>query len=662
MFGKKAFPIVAETTLYFGLLFYNRWLMLPRVGIIADALHLSSELLVVLTTVCLVVCAAVIVFPLINYALKIIRKALEKSLLIGHLLYGLITAVVTVMLVQIMIGADILSMGIVKFCWGILTVYVVVMVLYCLTGNMKLALLFGTAAFMVVSTVNVYVYNFRGRLFEPIDVFSFETALNVADNYSLWPIPSAIVSGWAVWATFIYTFFVCSKEHPFIPVKIRVALSLCCFAGLTAVACYTYNLSTYHWNRDGAILYGYVLDFTSKLKEAHIPKPDGYSEARIEEATETYTLHPASSNTPHIIVIMDEAFSDLSVHGDIRTDIEVTPFLSSLKDNVTSGYSLVSVYGGNTANSEYEFLTGNTMAWLSPNAVPYQQHIRSSAYSMVSYLKTYYNYHCIAMHPYLSSGWNRPNAYRYFGFDDCLFVEDFPQENTIRNFVSDQEMFEKIVSVYESHKEKPLFIFGVSMQNHGDYYYSGSDFTQSVSLVGYENNYPAVEQYLSLLHETDHAVEYLISYFSETEEDVVIVFFGDHQPKIEDAFYEELGSGNSDDLDIRQNRYKVPFLVWTNFDSKEQTIECTSLNYLSSYVYECAGIELPPYNQFLSDMEEVIPSINSYGFYSKECKHFLAFDQASETERKWLQAYEILQYNNLFGGKHRNSRLFVTVE
>ena len=223
-------------------------------------------------------------------------------------------------------------------------------------------------------------------------------------------------------------------------------------------------------------------------------------------------------------------------------------------------------------------------------------------------------------------------------------------------------MFETIVKTYENKSEDPLFLFGVSMQNHGGYDYDGEDFSPSVALKGLDGEYPAVEQYLSVLHETDTALAYLISYFENVSEDVVIVFFGDHQPKLSEAFYSEISDADMNSLQAQQTRFKVPFFIWANYDLPAEYVECTSLNYLSSYVYEAAGIPLPPYNQFLAEMETVIPSINANGFYSMDTACYLPFQEASANERSWLLAYEQLQYNSIFDETTRNEHFFPTLE
>lgn len=87
---------------------------------------------------------------------------------------------------------------------------------------------------------------------------------------------------------------------------------------------------------------------------------------------------------------MDEAFSDLSVLGDFDTNTDYMPFVHSLEkgnENTITGYLNTSVCGGNTADTEFEFLTGNTMAFLPVGSIPYQQYIKSKTPSLASYLK-----------------------------------------------------------------------------------------------------------------------------------------------------------------------------------------------------------------------------------------------------------------------------------
>ncbi len=653
----------------FAISFYDRWLHFAGIQAIAAVLSMPVDTMLKVAALLLSLFSVYFLYAALRFGVEKLSHFLPRYDFVVSLLFCGIASVLTVVLAQTMLDLDVFSMGWVKFMWGVLTVWAATLSLFCLLGKMIPAILFGSGSFMVIATIDVYVYSFRARLFEPVDIFSVGTAMNVAEEFSLLPIPLKILTGWGFFL-FVPHMLSClrhkSKEK--LSAKKRFVLLVVCLLSSAAVCVYATNLKTHHWHKDGALFNGAVLDFVSKFKEISAPKPDNYSTDLIQKLADQYAAAPQDGSEtqlpkpPHIIVVMDEAFSDLSVVGKFATNMEVMPFISSLKENTISGYALTSVYGGNTANSEYEFLTGNSLAWLSPNVVPYQQYMRSSTYSMVSHLKSVYNYQCVAMHPYQSSGWNRPTAYERLGFDECYFIEDFPRRNYIRRYISDREMFELLIETFEAKKENPLFLFGVTMQNHSPYTYEGERYTQYISLDDFGDEYPEVEQYLSLLHETDRAVEDLIGYFQNIEEEVVIVFFGDHQPRIDEAFYKAVSGTTADTLDEQQKQYKVPFFIWTNYDTEENYIDCTSLSYLSTYVYDAAGIALPPYNQFLYELEAVIPSINANGFYSPSAGCYLPFHEAGGEERRWLELYEALQYNSIFDTKHRSETFFAALE
>lgn len=129
-------------------------------------------------------------------------------------------------------------------------------------------------------------------------------------------------------------------------------------------------------------------------------------------------------------------------------------------------------------------------------------------------------------------------------------------------------------------------------------------------------------------------------------------------PNLEKEFYEALHGGPFKTLSEQQLQYKVPFLIWANYDIPEQTVACTSLNYLGRYLLEAADIELPPYYQFLKELEENIPSLNAMGYYSVSQQSFLPLDQARGQEAQWLKKYQEIQYNGLFDRKSRNESFF----
>ena len=124
---------------------------------------------------------------------------------------------------------------------------------------------------------------------------------------------------------------------------------------------------------------------------------------------------------------------------------------------------------GNTANSEWEFLTGNTMAFMPVGTVPYQMYLNTDEASLTRLLQSY-GYETAAFHPYESSGWLRKQAWLHLGFEECYFIEDFDTshpEDIVNLKLKDKANYQRMLQyVDEKGTDKPLFLFNVTIQNH----------------------------------------------------------------------------------------------------------------------------------------------------------------------------------------------------
>lgn len=529
-----------------------------------------------------------------------------------------------------------------------------------LSGEVKSAVTAASTLLMILATVNGFLYQFRGNEFKFLDILSIRTAMNVVDQYTF-HVSDRMFYGWALWAAMVF-FTQClpSAALAMSRWKVRVlAAAASCLCAL-ALSYGAPKVPAKNWSNEGTTLNGYLLNFYIGIRSSFVRKPEGYTPEAVEAlAGELLPEKTAHRDTqPNILVIMNESFADFSVLGEnFRTSQPVTPFVDALEENTIRGHALVSIFGGNTANSEFEFLTGSSMANLPQNSVPYQQYLSGNVYSLPWLLKAY-GYETMATHPYLSSGWNRTEVYPRLGFSKSTFLEEYPGEDLIRGFVSDREMYDYVLKTLRESGDKPLFLFGITMQNHGGYDEDGENFSRTVFVEGYDQDYPMAERYLSLLHTSDEAVAYLIKELEEFPEDTVILFFGDHFPSVEEGFLNAVHGGEYATGPEQMQKYMVPFFIWANYDIPEETLACTSLNYLGRYLLEAAGLELPLYDQFLGEMEKTIPALNALGYYSREAGTFLPLEEAQGEEENWLRRYAMVQYNNLFDRKNRNDALF----
>ena len=536
-----------------------------------------------------------------------------------------------------------------RFRLNILCAFVLMLVILIITARAKISCIAGNILLLILGGINYFVYQFRGNEFSFGDVKAASTGLSVAAQYEFKLDERAV---------YVIIMAIC---YVALMLKVNIELQhkwMARLAGLAAaivccsyVAVKTERTVTESWEQKGTYRNGYILNFILSVRDSFVKKPEGYSAEQISGLEEQFgeTKQEGSKDDPTIIVIMNESFADLSKIGPLKTNEPVTPFLDSLRENTVRGYALASVYGAKTPNSEWEFLTGNSMAFLPSGSVAYQQYLSGDTYSLVSTLKER-GYKCLAMHPYFETGWSRNKVYPMMGFEEMHFISDFNKNKTLRAYITDEELYDKIIQQFEDKEEaQKLFIMSVTMQNHGGYTDFYPDLMHTIQMTnGY---YSDVNQYLTIVNESDKALEKLISYFEGVDEKVEIVFFGDHQPGLNSEFYRQLNGKGLSGLSLKQleDLFTVPFFIWTNYESEEREVELTSLNFLSTMALEKADIELPAYNRFLKELMESVPAMNSRAYYSKQYGVFRHYeDSAASPEESILRQYEMLQYNNIF--------------
>ncbi|MFT4145908.1 MAG: LTA synthase family protein [Mobilitalea sp.] len=535
--------------------------------------------------------------------------------------------------------------------------YLLYFLIYSVIRSSRMAIIVGNLLVYFAAALNYMIMLFRGNPIIPSDLLAWRTGVSVASGYELYFTKDFILA-----TVIMYTLFTVGQRLEAAdkgPSIINRSVVLVAFSIVTALPLHAFFATDLIKTKIQVIdffapkytyaAFGTAFGFVANLEAMQTKPPEGYSVDKVEEimqevpASEEETLYPVTDKyglKPNIIVIMNEAFSDLSLLGDFQTNKEYMPYIRSLNDNTTKGTMYVSVFGGATSDTEYEFLTGNSMAVMPANSVPYQQFVTEPAASLAATLKErgYYN---IAIHPYEPSGYKRDLVYPLLGFDEFLSKDDFDNPSYIRSFISDHSSFQKVIEQYEAKKEDgPLFIFNVTMQNHGGYS-SEQIFKEedTVRLTEYDS-YPEVEQYLSLVRATDEAFGELIEYFKQQQEPTIILMFGDHQPIAYADLYKDVISPEKE----KDVKYRVPFIMWANYDIQEDDVDKISANYLSTYLLKTAGIPGTDYNNYLWGLHEQIPVINGLYYIDKSGLFHGFSDKTSDSEL--INDYKIVGYNN----------------
>lgn len=616
---------------------------------------------------------------------------------IWHLAGLLLMPFATITMTECLNNVFIYNMTYLGFLGNYLVILIMYFIFFALTGNLKVSYLVVTPILYGFALAHCYVMNFRGTPFIPMDFLSITTAAGVANTYNYWP-DYKIITGTML---FIFILIISIKtKTPRYNILTKVisrtfaatfsSVLLILFFGTSVFA--DMGVRPDFWNQTrGYRNYGFVFSFFSNTKYLYMSEPDEYDPNAIKDYVNNGEQNEDniddSYQKPNIICIMNETLSDLRVLGDLQTNEEYMPFLSNLKENTVRGNLYVPVIGAGTSNTEFEFLTGHSTAFLPSGSNAYMLYIKNHIASLVSTMEAQ-GYTSFALHPYYKAGWKRTEVYKNLGFNKFVGLEDilgpdlinefqangsdpdylqglidesFPNSGMLlRQYVSDKYNYDLLIKDYENRdKSAPYFAFNVTMQNHGGYTINAQNFTETIYATNVSKTYPKANKYLSLIKHTDDAFKGLVEYFSKVKEPTVICMFGDHQPSIETGFISEImGVDSLSNLtpEQEQSRYCTPFYIWANYDIEEQEIERLSSNYLSSLVLKTAGIKLTEYNKYLLNLSKTLPVIDNAGYIDAEGNYYKWSDNSPYTDL--LDEYEKIQYNNIFDREHVNLDIF----
>ncbi len=518
----------------------------------------------------------------------------------------------------------------------------------------------GTVAVSAFSLVwyiaNHFVILFRGKPIMPADLKAIGTAREVVGGYDLTPTWQIMISVVVVLFYLIMAAAVWKKAKPQekIPVKKQLAGRGIGVAAAIGLMVFGVNnpafssLNTFQW--DAKVLEGFhregiVLTFVKSAISAHVEKPEGYSRDAVNAYLEEYPREQKTDaiRPTRIIMVMNEAFSDLRTVG-LSEDIDVTPFIDGLDENTIEGSLYVSVLGGGTCNTEFEALTGSTLAFLGPGAYPYTENVTEPLFSLASYFRDY-GYLTEAFHANEPQNWNRNVVYPNLGFGKFNSINEYPKltsDNYLHNYITDATDYNFVGQRDSENDGSPRFLFDVTIQNHADYDHF-EDVEEAETLKAYEDNlHQNVRVYLSLLKVSDDSVRSLIEQYRDSDEPTMIVFFGDHQPMLPDAAQDDVYTEMQYYLDY----FKSKFFIWTNYETETAHDVGISANYLPWLILERGNFPLPPYVQMLKEVHEEYPVISSQGVIDADGQ---VYDNAAELlDDPLMRKYQYVQYANLF--------------
>lgn len=412
---------------------------------------------------------------------------------------------------------------------------------------------------------------------------------------------------------------------------------------------------------------GFLSSFVSTAQLMIPQKPKGYSkktaDKMVKELASKYdekngegsaakaASDQYSQQKPNIVVVMNETFSDLSIYDSIKAaGYDGPQYLKSLySDSILHGTLQVSAMGGGTCNSEFETLTGNSMAFIGSGVYPYETY-NMNIDNLVSQLKEQ-GYDTHAIHPAAGSNWNRDGVYSAFGFDTFDDEATFTGATRFRNRIDDASTYSKTLE-YLNGSDTPQFIFDVTLMGHSGYETGlvPEDKQVNCAVDGLdEKNQNKLNEYLATVNEEDAQLKTLIDGIKKSKKPTIVLFFGDHQPALSEAI-----GGESDDIVQTEMQWQTCYTMWANYDvagSVKGTELDTSTSYLSALLCHGAGIPMTDRQKAAYLLMDDVPKINVVGAYlAKNSKHDGEWENvdAAVVNSESMEKLSYLQYRNLF--------------
>lgn len=426
-----------------------------------------------------------------------------------------------------------------------------------------------------------------------------------------------------------------------------------------------FDVAIVQWNQPSNYeTNGFLFGFIYNLYNDSFVEPDNYSKAHVLEVANKYKNssdqeEKETSNTPNIVYLMSEAFWDPTKLPNVNYSGDPMGNLRRLMTEYTSGQLVSPVYGGATANVEFEALAGVTTSFLKNGSIPYQELVDRKNFipTIVSDLEKK-GYSSLAIHPYKRIFYKRNAVYNTFGIDEFLDEETMANtERTQGGVISDKSLTNEIMDSLKK-EDKPLFIHAVSMQNHMPYN-PGAYENTAIQVSGLTpESIAQLEVYTEGIRRSDEALQQLVNELEMLDEPTMVVFWGDHLPVLgaNRAIFKEAGfEENLGKVDEELLYHETPLLIYSNFDVPKQDLNSVSSFYLASIVYELSGMEKPVYFHLLSLLQEQISAIKEATKINSDRE---IMEELTKKQKELLEDYRLLSYDLLVGKQYSLSVLY----
>ena len=326
-----------------------------------------------------------------------------------------------------------------------------------------------------------------------------------------------------------------------------------------------------YWNqRTNYLANGFVGGFLYNMPTVAMETPADYDEETMAALTTRYERAAARVNRTrdgslddvNVVMVLSESFTDPTRLEGFDLDEDPIAKTRAMMEAGSSGSMMAQLYGGGTANMEFEMLTGQSIGLFEPQlSSPYQMLVTEyDQYPSAVGWFAAHGHRPVAVHPYMTGMYKRNKVYDTLGFDQFIHDTTMAETDKIEDneFISDQSAFDEVRrQITES--DDPLMVNLVTMQNHIPV---DGNYSDPVGVQGVDGDQAdRIGNYARGLSHTDDALADFLAKLKRSKEKTVVVFYGDHLPGIYDSEIADQNPG--------LGMYTTPFFLWSSEGTPE---------------------------------------------------------------------------------------------
>lgn len=373
---------------------------------------------------------------------------------------------------------------------------------------------------------------------------------------------------------------------------------------------------------------GFALASVLDLPRLSVTVPEDYEKGHEQDLLKPFLpCDSPESDAPrrrHVVVAMLESFWDPTTEG-LAFDRDPLPFYRRLRHRGAVQQFVSPVFGGATANAEFEVLTGLSTRFSPAGSIPYQQYLKRPLESLASIFRSH-GYRTVAVHNFRRRFWNRDVVYTNLGFDEYLSLEDLGDVPWELGWPSDAAVFDRVERILIE-ADRPTFVFAVTVATHGPYWQPESAPTVQLIDPRWPDLVEPMSVYASKLALLDRHLQSFVERLDLLPDPPVVVAFGDHLPTVAAGILPS-------DSDSPLPRSRLVEALVLGAGGSIDPVDPRSLNCLAPEILRVGGVRAPPFFRFVEHVCTRIPVITR-------------LPVAGEDDD--LDRYRWLNYDRLFG-------------